>query len=67
MHPSILLEEICITNDIFNKCNQQFTNENLLKQQKESVQGKIKYSCIQCDHKAANKSSLQVHIEEFHK
>ena len=55
-----------MTNNVFNKCNQQFTNENVLKHQKESVHGKIKYSCIQCDHKAAIKSSLQVHIEEVH-
>ena len=35
--------------------------------EKAAVHEKIKYSCIQCDHKAAIKSSLQVHIEGVHK
>ena len=55
-----------MTNNIFNKCNQQFTNENSLKHHKESVHEKYKHACNQCYHKAATKNSLKLHIVGVH-
>ena len=56
-----------MTNNIFDTCSQQFTNENSLKHHIESVHEKIKHSCSKCDHKAGTKNSLKPHIKGVHK
>ena len=55
------------TNESSGKC----TAKNLVKRHIESVHEKIKYSCNQCEYKAAGKESLKAHIDshmiEVHK